>query len=58
MAKRNFLLGKGERLTEQVRVPSGPVNKVAPYTFSEAKDRLQPMLDRVVKDIVNLPADA
>ncbi|GEM_PF-3861155 len=36
MAKINFLLGKGERLTEQVRVLSGPVEKAAPYTFSEA----------------------
>lgn len=58
MAKRNFLLGKGERLTEQIRVPSGPVNKAAPYTFAEAKARLQPMLDKVVDGINQLPADA
>lgn len=58
MAKRNFLLGKGERLTEQVRVPSGPVDKVSPYTFSESKLRLQPMLESVVREISNLPASA
>lgn len=58
MAKKNFLLGKGERLTEQVRVPSGPVNKIPPYTFSEAKMRLKPMLDGVVKGIESLPSNA
>lgn len=58
MAKKNFLLGKGERLTEQVRVPSGPVDKIAPYTFTEAKVRLKPMLDNVVKSIDTLPSNA
>ncbi len=58
MAKRNFLLGKGERLTEQVRVPSGGVDKVSPYTFAEARQRLQPMLQNVVAKIENLPAGA
>lgn len=58
MAKKNFLLGKGERLTEQVRVPSGPVNKVPPYTFYEAKERLQPMLDTVVENLERLPSNA
>lgn len=58
MAKINFLLGKGERLTEQVRVPSGPVDKTAPYTFAEAKSRLLPMLEKVISDIDNLPDDA
>lgn len=58
MAKKNFLLGKGERLTEQVRVPSGGGDKVAPYTFSEAKERLQPMIEKVVGDLTSLPTDA
>lgn len=58
MEKKNFLLGKGERLTEQVRVLSGPMNKIAPYTFLEAKVRLQPMLDNVVKDLEQLPSFA
>ncbi|MBB1644566.1 S8 family peptidase [Sphingobacterium sp. UME9] len=58
MAKINFLLGKGERLTEQVRVLSGPVEKAAPYTFSEARSRLEPMLNDVVQKLENLPDDA
>ncbi|OMP76271.1 S8 family peptidase [[Flexibacter] sp. ATCC 35208] len=58
MAKINFLLGKGERLTEDVRVISGGGDKASPYTFSEAKKRLQPMLRNVVEKIENLPDDA
>lgn len=58
MSKRNFLLGKGERLTEDVRVPSGPVNKVPPYTFEEAKKRIAPMLNNVVTMLESLPAEA
>ncbi len=58
MAKRNFLLGKGERLTEQIRVASSPVNKVPPYTFEQAVKRLGPMLNTVTTQLDNLPADA
>lgn len=58
MAKKNFLLGKGERLTEDVRITSGGGEKVSPYTFSEAKRRLQPMLDKIVEDIEHIPDDA
>lgn len=58
MAKRNFLLGKGERLTEPVQGTSGPVKKIAPYTFSEAKERLRPMVENVAKEVEQLPSDA
>ena len=37
MSKRNFLLGKGERLTEDIVVRSGGAPKAAPYTFAEAR---------------------
>jgi hypothetical protein len=56
--KRNFLLGKGERLAEDIRVGSPPVNKVSPYTFEQAKKRLEPMLKLTVSEIEELPADA
>ncbi len=39
MAKKNFLLGKGERLTEDVRIILGGNIKFTPYTFSEAKNK-------------------
>ena len=42
--KRNFLLGKGERLTEEISVKSGGAQKDNPYSFKEAKMRLGIML--------------
>ena len=44
MAKQNFLLGKGERLTSDIVVKSGGGQKEAPYTFGEAQGRLTPMI--------------
>lgn len=58
MAKRNFLLGRGERLTETVVVKSGPPNKQHPYSFAEAKSRLVPMLQSAVREIDALPDEA
>lgn len=58
MAKQNFLLGRGERLTSDVTVRGGGGEKEAPYTFSEAKGRLMPMLNQAVKDVDRLPDDA
>ena len=58
MPKQNFLLGRGERLTEDVTVRSGGGPKQAPYTFSEARTRLTPMLGQAVKEVDALPADA
>lgn len=58
MAKKNFLLGKGERLTENVTIQTGGATKIPPYTFNEARSRLQPMLDNVVADIDKLPLEA
>ena len=58
MAKINFLLGKGERLTEAVRIQSGGGEKGAPYSFLEAKKRLEPMLNNVLEKIEHLPQDA
>jgi len=56
--KRNFLLGKGERLVEDVVVRTGGVPKEAPYTFQEARTRLSPMLKRAVSTVDKLPARA
>ena len=58
MTKRNFLLGKGERLVEDVAVTRGGAPKHHPYTFSEARDRIAPMLTRVVRGIDQLPNEA
>jgi len=58
MAKKNFLLGKGERLTENVQIKSGFGEKLSPYGFNEAKERLQPMLNTLIENIDRLPSDA
>jgi hypothetical protein len=58
MSKRNFLLGKGERLTAPVIVRTGPPDKQPPYTFSQARSRLAPMVSKVVKAIDALPPEA
>lgn len=58
MTKRNFLLGKGERLVEDVVGIRGGAPKRHPYTFTEAKGRIAPMLTRMVRGIDQLPAEA
>jgi hypothetical protein len=58
MKKRNFLLGKGERLVEDVAGIRGGAPKSHPYTFVEARDRIAPMLTRAVRGIDQLPAAA
>lgn len=55
MTKRNFLLGKGERLVEDVAGFRGGAPKSHPYSFSEARERIAPMLARVVRGIDQLP---
>lgn len=55
MAKHNFLLGKGERLVEDIVGVRGGGPKHHPYTFSETKTRLRPMLAQVVRGIDQLP---
>ena len=58
MKKRNFLLGKGERLTKAVQINSGGGPKAHPYTFAEAKERLEVMLKDVVDRLDKLPSGA
>lgn len=58
MTKRNFLLGKGERLVEDVVGVRGGAPKSHPYTFLEARKRIAPMLTRAVRGIDQLPASA
>jgi len=58
MAQQNFLLGKGERLTTDISMKSGGGPKQAPYTFTEARGRLTPMLASAVAKIDNLPPEA
>lgn len=56
--KNNYLLGKGERLTNAVDVPSGGALKDPPYTFASAKRRLAQKLSSTVASMAALPAAA
>lgn len=58
MTKQNFLLGKGERLVEDIVGVRGGGEKHHPYTFLAARQRLTPMLTRTVRGIDELPATA
>ncbi|MCZ7497297.1 S8 family peptidase [Agrobacterium tumefaciens] len=58
MARQNFLLGKGERLVSTVTGVRGGSPKQHPYTFSESRSRLAPMLARAVSLVDDLPAKA
>ena len=58
MERRNFLLGKGERLTEDIVVKASGGPKRAPYTFEEAREHLTTMLSQTVSDVYKLPSAA
>ncbi len=58
MTDKNFLLGKGERLTEDIPpVPRGGPKRY-PYTFNETRVRLSPMISETVKAVKKLPVKA
>jgi Subtilase family len=54
----NFLLGRGERLTAPVIVPSGGSEKNPPYTFSRARQRLSRKLSVTSSEMSALPDEA
>lgn len=58
MTKRNFLIGKGERLVDEVAGVRGGGPKSHPYTFAQARERIAPMLARAVRGIDHLPENA
>lgn len=56
--KQNFLLGKGERLTDSIVMPPSGGPKEPPYTFHEARGRLTGRLSVASKEIGTLPPQA
>ncbi len=56
--KTNYLLGYGERLTEQIVASRGGGEKTHPYTFSEARTRLTPRVAEVSVSLDTLPPAA
>ena len=56
--KNNFLLGFGERLTSKVEVPTGGGDKNPPYTFPQARARVEGWLASSVARFNALANDA
>ena len=58
MSVTNFLIGRGELLTADLRGPKGFGGKAEVYTIEESRDRLHPQLVAAVRSIDSLPAEA
>ncbi len=56
--ENNFLLGRGERLTEPVEVPSGGGDKNPPYDFNSARTRVAQRLVVAGGAMRSMPRDA
>ncbi len=54
--ENNYLLGNGEKLTEKVSIGHSGQLKNPPYTFSEAKIRVEEMLIKAVNEFQELPS--
>lgn len=53
---RNYLIGFGERLVQQVSIKTGGGEKLYPYTFAEAREALSPQIERTVQAVRGLPS--
>lgn len=56
MADKRYLIGFGERLSEDVQLVRGrPGPKDYPYGFEESRDRLAPQFESAAKELASLP---
>src|SRR5262245_29121208 len=55
MPTPNFLIGYGERLVETIEPPPQGGPKQPPYTFSQAMNRLLPMVRHTAQELGALP---
>lgn len=58
MSKNNFLIGRGELLTYDVKGPRRPQVKSEVYTLQEAQQRLRTQINETVKSLDALPTSA
>lgn len=58
MSKTNFLIGRGELLTHDIKGPRIKPSKADAYSLPEAKKRLAPQIVATAKELNKLPADA
>lgn len=55
MSETNFLIGRGELLTYDIKAPKRGGDKVELYTLDEARHRLSPQFEDVAKSVSALP---
>ncbi len=58
MSQTNFLIGRGELLTHDIKGPKRKPGKVEIYTLEYAKERLAPQFIKAAKALDKLPNDA
>ena len=58
MSETNFLIGRGELLTYDVKGPKRGGDKAEVYTFTEARQRILPQLQKTAVELAILPSDA
>jgi len=58
MSQTNFLIGRGELLTHDIKAPKRVPGKAQAYTFDQAVERLAPQLKSTAKELDKLPTDA
>lgn len=58
MTQANFLIGRGELLTHDIKGPKRMPGKAEVYTFGQAQERLQPQFELVASALDALPAEA
>jgi hypothetical protein len=58
MSQTNFLIGRGELLTHEIKGPRGGGDKAEVYTLQQARSRLKEQFDEVATSLDKLPAKA
>ncbi|MEC5406608.1 S8 family peptidase [Paraburkholderia sp. MPAMCS5] len=58
MSQTNFLIGRGELLTHEIKGPKRGMDKAEVYTLQQARTRLTPQFADVSASLDNLPAKA
>lgn len=58
MSQTNFLIGRGELLTHDIKGPKRKPGKAQAYTFERARERLQPQVNETAQVLADLPTEA
>lgn len=58
MSQTNFLIGRGELLTHEIKGPKRGMDKAEVYTLQQARQRLLPQMSSVARALDDLPSAA